>query len=207
MQALSPPAVGCPSPSASCHHGRGTKSPLAEPKFLWWWQQQQQQLHGLSGVRGRRVAAVWLVVAMWAWWIAASLAPHGTLRERGGMRGHGQCQHCCCYFCQCDSPSRVLTSLLACQGLPQGCRELPMAPGTQQEVQHAAAPWDPSCGCTWSAGASPGAMEGSPQAPVNLWYLKQLEKQPRSSLCPAGAALPRVEWGWSEPPMAHLGWQ
>lgn len=135
MQALSPPAVGRPSPSASCHHGRGTKSPLAEPKFLWWWwqQQQQQQLHGLSRLRGRRVASAWLVVAVWAWWIPASLAPHGALRERGGMRGQAQCQRCCCYFCQRDSPSRVLTSLLACQGLPQGCRELPGARGMQQE--------------------------------------------------------------------------
>lgn len=49
------------------------------------------------------------------------------------MRGQGQCQRCCCYFCQRDSPSRVLTSSLACQGLPQECHELLMVPGMQQE--------------------------------------------------------------------------
>lgn len=82
MQALSPPAVGRPLLSASCHHGRGTKSPLAEPKFLWGWQQQPQQLHGLSGARGRRAALAQFVVGTWAWRIPASPAPHGTLRER-----------------------------------------------------------------------------------------------------------------------------
>lgn len=191
MQALSPPAVRRPSPSTSCHHGRRTESPLAEPKSPQRWQRWQPQLHGLSRTRGRRAATARLAAGTRAWRLPGVPQSPGSTRHPVRERWDEQAGSA-----SVPTLPLLFTPARRPWQIPRRARRRARACRESAASSRRRRGWGGSAARRRAAGPRlrcvpgawqhcRGAIKGSPQPLTIPRCTKRLEKQLRSSCLPS----------------------